>query len=631
MTSMQHTIPELQIGKITLFYERGALQMGILTDFLNTNVVISLKDGSSISLNPCRIVLFSSHCFPPYTESLDSFAKAVSSAKRLVVSQPLSINGEAFHEVCIRLSIVEDSHKFALFMHIKDHPELYFQKHELFYSRESKDTEAYLRLQTERRLREDYLSRIESFLAAVSNDETNIPISKEDNSLLAKDVQALLQGDKCEDLELRMHKCGAIAPLKAYLMRIRKALGDVGFVPDPPLEESGIPIAFPIYLEEMYESPQSDQTTPIEAFCIDDDDTLDYDDALSIQPRDTGYRIGIHVSNIATSAGLYLPILSTAINRVSSLYLPSGVVPMLPKHLSEDSFSLKAGKPKTVLSLYACLDAEFNLISKEIKFDEIIVTENFTYNRVDSLIQEYPFKTLKGITDALREHRDSSQKTPKKRYHYLFKVLEKDVILKRIDNLSPSRLIVEELMILYNRILAEEATAHKLPMIFRNVNQYLGLDDEVISSSAFLSSSPGYHPGIGAEAYLHITSPIRRAVDLINQIQICSFAKNQKPHFTTEDINKLIPQIEKRIILHRQTASKSELYWCLQYIAKNNLNQPMEGYLRGYTTGKIRVEIIPWSKQVFLVTEGTPQDECFSFVPYSIDWDTLTIKADLLN
>ncbi len=134
------------------------------------------------------------------------------------------------------------------------------------------------------------------------------------------------------------------------------------------LEREGIPTEFSAAAritacEVDSEDTLNDQSrldlTRLAAFTIDDADTRDRDDALSIQRLDDEtYRVGIHVTDV----GALIPPGSTlnveAESRMSSVYLPEGTIDMLPPKLSADRASLVPGQRRAALSVLADFGAE---------------------------------------------------------------------------------------------------------------------------------------------------------------------------------------------------------------------------------------------------------------------------------
>jgi len=179
--------------------------------------------------------------------------------------------------------------------------------------------------------------------------------------------------------------------------------------------------------------------------------------------------------------------------------------------------------------------------------------------------------------------------------------------------------MIEELMVLFNRLMAAQASENKLPILYRNINSFEEHDqceedtapDQAVTpgqtgSQAYISTQPAFHPGIGAKAYLHASSPIRRIVDLINQYQFTSWMDGKSTPFDTQWLDAVVPTIEKRLLLHREIVRQSERYWLLRYLKQEWLQRPLDAVLikssrRGYV-----FELLPWRKRIIASCDTHP-------------------------
>ena len=126
------------------------------------------------------------------------------------------------------------------------------------------------------------------------------------------------------------------------------------FVEDEPLEieRAGISTAFskPVMEEIKNSIHQNDlmtNLTTIPTFTIDDDGTLDRDDAFSLENGS----LWIHVTDMTELVSEDGEIDKEASNRMATLYMPDDVIPMLPPELSEELGSLKPNAVRPCLSL----------------------------------------------------------------------------------------------------------------------------------------------------------------------------------------------------------------------------------------------------------------------------------------
>ncbi len=608
-------------GSIVLFYNKGSLLLAIVTFTGAKSLTLLTEDQEELKLSPSRCVLVSSTSYEPCLQSLKDFAHSFRDIRLGEISIPDS--GLDFDALQEALDIRDDAHRFALYCHLKDDPETYYQKHELFFRRSAHEKQDFLRAKAKAQRRKDYLRKLRDLVK-----DPSTPMDDDFKGILIKELRLFLQGEKLEDLHKALAS-NALDPIKQAVL-LRTLLKDSLPVYDPALAASGLPVSFDQAVLDIPLAPSPNDHCEDEAFCIDDEDSMDFDDALSIRELPDGYVLGIHVSNLAHYIKAGDALFDAARQRVSSLYLPPGVVPMLPHNLSEDALSLVEDHKRGVLSLYVRLSRELDILSTRILSQKILIKENLSYSGVDKAWNEPRFILLKRIAESLRKQRDPETREQDRRFVYNLKLSEDKVKIKRIDLLSPSRMMIEEMMIFYNRSMADFAQKHDLPMLFRNIKRFAGSETEPQGSSAFLDTSASYHPGIGAHGYLHATSPIRRLVDLINQMQIMAKVSNQDLPFSSDKLQEMIPHIEKRIQIIRTTMQRSERYWLLHMIRSDLLNKPLNGIVKGSSDGKYRAEILPWGKQVLLKMDAAPINEEFSFVAYDVDLDKMLILADLI-
>ena len=243
-------------------------------------------------------------------------------------------------------------------------------------------------------------------------------------------------------------------------------------------------------------------------FSIDPSSCQDFDDAFSIKYLNDTTIINIYISNVAIVLD-FLNLWDKFSERVSTIYLPDRKRPMLPTILSDNLCSLKAGESRFAISLDLFFRNE-ELI--DIKFKNVLinVNVNLSYNEANNLQNDY-YKSL-----------------------YLFtKIISKKYRL--ISEVKDSHDVVSYYMLLMNNKVAEFQEKYKNG-IFRSV--IVGfepklphhLDNNVLSFFKIFNSLSGHYSNFSERSkhnflfdkdscYLHITSPIRRLVDLLNLIK----------------------------------------------------------------------------------------------------------------
>src|SRR5262249_50679335 len=109
------------------------------------------------------------------------------------------------------------------------------------------------------------------------------------------------------------------------------------------------------------------------AFTIDDEDTREIDDALTLRRQGNEIVISIHIANVSTFVTKKDLLDTKTSHRSSTIYLPSVSVRMFPKRLSTDLASLRAGVPRPAFTVEVRFDAQGNRIGYRIALATINV------------------------------------------------------------------------------------------------------------------------------------------------------------------------------------------------------------------------------------------------------------------
>jgi exoribonuclease-2 len=163
----------------------------------------------------------------------------------------------------------------------------------------------------------------------------------------------------------------------------------------------------------------------------------------------------------------------------------------------------------------------------------------------------------------------------------------------KLDPNSPSRLLVTELMVLCNRLAADFASLHNLPVVYRtqeprdaSITLPTGnldpLSFEKLRKSfkrSRLSLTPGPHSGLGVSAYTQASSPIRRFADLVTQRQFAAFLKTEALPYSRDELTGILTGAETSEQEIRGIEDRSTNYWLLEYLSREKMGQPMNGFV----------------------------------------------------
>jgi len=249
-----------------------------------------------------------------------------------------------------------------------------------------------------------------------------------------------------------------------------------------------------------------------QVFTIDPDGSLDFDDAFSIKNGDNEHiLVSIYIANVPLCLDR-LNLWSELTKRTSTAYLPDKKRPMLPVLLSDCLCSLQTGAQRFAFTLDLEINLEGEIVSKKFCNTIIKVFKNFAYEE-RALIRHPLYKSLFSI---------------------VLKMVEKYPYIKHIGD---SHDVVCYLMILMNHLAAKEMLQNEVGIFRSTTSSANSVDSNALTNTTptevmqfiniYRSTSGSYttankvtaHSILGLDAYIHITSPIRRLVDILNMIK----------------------------------------------------------------------------------------------------------------
>ena len=361
-------------------------------------------------------------------------------------------------------------------------------------------------------------------------------------------------------------------------------------------------------------------------FTIDGEDARDLDDAISIEKISDGYKLYVHIADVAHYVKAGSQVQNEAYLRATSVYLPHKVLPMLPEKLSNDLCSLNPHTDKLTLTCEMDLDESGKV--RNVRVYESVINSDYrlTYKEVQQMYDKelkvgdslmFGGKVTKQLLDKIfvaYELKDKVSAYKVEQWVLWFDFPETKIILDenlQVVDFKPypiyeSNKLIEEFMILANESVSRKFS--KIPFLYRihekpkhedierlkkildifgvhfnfvnyDTKEFADLIELVKThkekhileklilrtlQKAIYSDKNLGHFGLGLDYYSHFTSPIRRYPDY----QIHRLIK-QKLHWKLT--GKLI------------SLYKSKLEWIAKHCSEQEIKaQKLEWKVRDY-------------------------------------------------
>src|SRR5215203_1844158 len=196
---------------------------------------------------------------------------------------------------------------------------------------------------------------------------------------------------------------------------------------------------------------------------IDGADAKDFDDAISVQRKTEGFKVWVHIADVASYVEPGSALDRQAAYRGNSVYLPGTVAPMLPGRLSNDVCSLRPYSERAAVTVEMEVSAEGETKSRKAFRSTITSDARLTYDAVDAFLRGE--ETI-GKRDLIRTAYDLSRRlrTRAARRGKLdlggrepeYRMDEHGVPTGAgVRRSTPARELIEELMVLANESVAK--------------------------------------------------------------------------------------------------------------------------------------------------------------------------------
>ncbi len=345
----------------------------------------------------------------------------------------------------------------------------------------------------------------------------------------------------------------------------------------------------------------------VKAYSIDDSQTTEIDDALSVQGLGTGtVTLGIHIAAPALALKPGDAIDQLGRQRLSTVYMPGYKITMLPDEVVQ-TYTLQEGRDCPAVSLYATFDeTTLALQATQTRVERVPIAANLRHDQLDAIVteawlQDESFTHAAGTAEPampraqlaflfrlakhLKAQRELVRGKPEtfNRPDYNFRLVGNDgreptgdesVQISIRQRGAPLDLMVAEAMILANSTWGNWMAELGVPGIYRSQASLLPGVKVRMGTKALP------HAGIGVPSYAWSTSPLRRYTDLVNQWQIIACVKHGSTAalaapFKPKDaaLFSIISAFDGAYGAYNAYQNGMERFWTLQYLKQHNITE----------------------------------------------------------
>ncbi|MDY6821545.1 MAG: ribonuclease R [Deferribacterota bacterium] len=367
---------------------------------------------------------------------------------------------------------------------------------------------------------------------------------------------------------------------------------------------------------------------------IDGEDARDFDDAISLEEKQAGYTLYIHIADVAHYVKVGSAIDEEAFSRGTSVYFPEFAIPMLPERLSNNICSLNPNVDR--LTMTVRIDYDLNRERLGVDFYESVIKSDYrlTYDEANELLENSKniedenllrlLKSAEKLTKCLidRKKEKGMLYFDLPEPQFLFDKEGELIGIKPLDRKISHR-IIENFMLEANEVVSEfleqkinssiyrvhgEPDRSKIiefidlcnsfglnleepktinPKIIQKISEYIVttsysyiLSSMLVRSMqrALYSTDNIGHFGLASKSYTHFTSPIRRYPDLIihRLLKMYKFGYN----FSVDE--EWMEKAAKELSIKEELAEKAEReihqYKKIRFLEKD-YNKIYSGYI----------------------------------------------------
>ena len=417
-------------------------------------------------------------------------------------------------------------------------------------------------------------------------------------------------------------------PPEGRVVRVIGKAGDPGIDSEMIIEQYELPVHFSsAALRDAADIPQEVSTAArrnrrdlrsLPTVTIDGEKARDFDDAISLEKIRSGYRLWVHIADVAHYVKEGTILDQEAYQRGTSVYLPDRAIPMLPTSLSNGICSLNPSVDRLTLTCEMDISPSGDIMRYDLYESVINSNERMTYTAVREILVDHDpaqrkrYRALLNEFELMEELMDILRSKRAKRGSIDFDLPEPEIVLdlqgRMTDIIRAERnmahQIIEEFMLAANETVAGHIENKEVPFIYRiheepaeekltDLVEFLdtlginlpaakklkplhlqralakakGTPEETLINTVLLrtmkqarySAENVGHFGLAADTYTHFTSPIRRYPDLIvHRILKADMKGRLGDEAYTARLAETLPEAAAHCSLRERTAMEAE-------------------------------------------------------------------------
>ena len=364
------------------------------------------------------------------------------------------------------------------------------------------------------------------------------------------------------------------------------------------LVQKDVPVKFPIFemtkenTDGLYKTDEAERKDlrEIDCFTIDGPTAKELDDALSLNLTEYGYRLGVHIADVAAYVSVESKMEIEAESMGTTIYFPGYSIPMFPGYISEQTCSLNPDSDKKAVTMFIDFAPDGKIIGYEVCRSLIRSRVRGVYSEVNAIIEHTAddavlskyepvvdeIMNMKQLAELLRNRRANIGASVCSADEFKYRFIDGKLELISQGN-TVADMIVCEFMVAANTCMSFYFEDNKLPGLYRV--------QKAITANASYSTLPHNHESLAVcGGYMRFTSPIRRTANFqVHQVLAAYLSGAAPENLRDEYLEKMTAYCGQAQLLEERAREleRSILREChFLYFAKH-----MEDSFRGVVIG----------------------------------------------